>query len=62
MPWDWAWLMQFWMAPVLSTAWLSADPLVGLLSATAPQLVMEIELAGWAIGAGGFSTSMTSMS
>ena len=53
--------MQFWIAAVLSTAPLSPDPLVGLLSATAPQLVMEIELAGWASGAGGFSTSTTSM-
>jgi len=26
--------------------------LVGVLSATAPQLVIEIELAGWAAGAG----------
>ncbi len=44
--------MQFWMAAVLSTAWLSA---------TAPQLVMEMELAGAASGGGGFSTSTTSM-
>jgi len=57
----WAWLMQFWMAAVLSTAALSALPFVGVLSATAPQLVMEMELAGWAIGGGGFSTSTTSM-
>lgn len=35
--------MQFWMAARLSTDWLSAAPLVGLLSATAPQLVIEIE-------------------
>jgi hypothetical protein len=54
--------MQFWMAVVLSTAWLSADPFVGLLSGTAPQSVTEIELAGRGSGAGGFSTSTTSMS
>ncbi|MFD8212429.1 hypothetical protein ACFV2U_01455 [Streptomyces sp. NPDC059697] len=50
--------MQFWMAARLSTDWLSAAPLVGLLSATAPQLVIEIEFAGCVSGAGGFSTSM----
>jgi hypothetical protein len=54
--------MQFWMAALLSTDLLSAEPLGWALSVTAPQLVMEIELAGWASGAGGFSTSMTSMS
>ena len=54
--------MQFWIAARLSTAWLSAAPLVGVLSATAPQLVIEIELAGWAAGAGGFSTSTESTS
>jgi hypothetical protein len=52
--------MQFWMAVVLSTAAPSAEPFVGASSATAPQSVMETELAGWAGGAGGFSTSTTS--
>jgi len=37
--------MQFWIAARLSTDAGSAAPLVGVLSATAPQLVMEIELA-----------------
>ena len=32
----------------------------GVLSATAPQLVIEMELAGWVSGGGGFSTSTTS--
>src|SRR5690349_20497795 len=54
--------MQFWMAARLSADAGSAAPLVGVLSATAPQLVMEMEFAGWASGAGGFSASTTSMS
>jgi hypothetical protein len=54
--------MQFWMAARLSAEPGSADPFVGAVLATAPQLVMEIELAGWGSEAGGFSTSTTSMS
>ncbi|MCX4419650.1 MULTISPECIES: hypothetical protein [Streptomyces] len=54
--------MQFWMAARLSTDRLSAAPLVGVSSATAPQLVIEIEFAGWVSGAGGFSTSTESTS
>ncbi|MER5826060.1 hypothetical protein [Streptomyces mirabilis] len=62
MPCCWAWSMQFWMAARLSTDRLSAAPLVGVSSATAPQLVIEIEFAGWVSGAGGFSTSTESTS
>ncbi len=58
MPWDAAWLMQFWMSAVLSVAPGAAAPLVGVLSATAPQLVIDIELAGWAAGAGASHRSM----
>jgi len=54
---DWAWLTQFWMSTVLSVAPAAAAPLVGVLSATAPQLVIEIELAGWVAAAGAFQTS-----
>jgi hypothetical protein len=50
--------MQFWMSTVLSVAPGAAVPLVGVLSATAPQLVIEIELAGWAAGAGVFHRSI----
>ena len=58
LPADAAWLMQFWMSTVLSVAPGAAAPLVGVLSATAPQLVIEIELAGWAAGAGAFHRSI----
>ncbi len=54
--------MHVWMAALLSTARLSAAPLVGVSSDTAPQLVIEIESAGWGRGAGGFSTSTESTS
>src|SRR5580692_3575233 len=50
--------MQFWMSTVLSTAPGAAAPLVGVLSATAPQLVIEIELAGWEAAAGAFQRSI----
>jgi hypothetical protein len=45
-------LTQFWIAAVLSLAPGAALPLVGVLSATAPQLVIEIEFFGWAAGFG----------
>jgi hypothetical protein len=40
------------MAAVLSRTPGAAVPLVGVLSAVAPQLVIEIELAGRAAGGG----------
>ena len=51
-------LVEWGASAVLSVAPGAAEPVVGVLSATAPQLVTDIELAGWAAGAGAFHRSI----